>query len=49
MSEVTRILSAIEQGDPHAGEQFSPLGGAEIRDLPMQKLFREFAGLVAVD
>jgi hypothetical protein len=25
MSEVTRILSAIEQGDPHAAEQLPPL------------------------
>src|SRR5438552_2136645 len=26
MSEVTRILSVIEQGDPHAAEQLLPLG-----------------------
>jgi hypothetical protein len=25
MSDVTRILSAIEQGDPHAAEQLLPL------------------------
>jgi hypothetical protein len=25
MTEVTRILSAIDQGDPHAAEQFLPL------------------------
>ena len=25
MNEVTRILSAIEQGDPHAAEQLLPL------------------------
>jgi hypothetical protein len=25
MSEVTRILSAIEQGEPHAAEQLLPL------------------------
>jgi hypothetical protein len=25
MSEVTRILSAIEQGDPHAAERHLPL------------------------
>jgi hypothetical protein len=25
MTEVTRILSAIEQGDPHAAEQLLPL------------------------
>jgi hypothetical protein len=28
MSDVTRILSAIEQGDPHAAEQLLPLDGA---------------------
>jgi len=25
MSDVTRILSAVEQGDPHAAEQLLPL------------------------
>ena len=30
MSEVTRILSAIEQGDPHAAEQLLPLGYDEF-------------------
>jgi hypothetical protein len=25
MNDVTRILSAIEQGDPHAAEQLLPL------------------------
>jgi hypothetical protein len=31
MSEVTRILSAIEQGDPHAAEQPPPLAHDEQR------------------
>jgi len=30
MSEVTHILSAIEQGDPHAGEQVLPLVCEEL-------------------
>jgi hypothetical protein len=31
MSEVTRILIAIEQGDPLAAEQLLPLGYDELR------------------
>ena len=31
MSEVTSILSAIEQGDPHAAEQLLPLVYDELR------------------
>jgi hypothetical protein len=33
MDEVTRILSAIDQGDPHAAEQLLPLVYAELRRL----------------
>jgi RNA polymerase sigma factor (TIGR02999 family) len=33
MSEVTRILSAIEQGDPHAAEQLLPLVYDELRKV----------------
>ena len=33
MSDVTRILSAIEQGDPHAAEQLLPLVYEELRRL----------------
>ena len=33
MNEVTRILSAIEQGDPHAAEQLLPLVYNELRRL----------------
>ncbi len=44
MTEVTRILSAIEQGDPHAGEQLLPLVYAELRRLAKLKLAREKPG-----
>jgi RNA polymerase sigma factor (TIGR02999 family) len=44
MSEVTRILSAIEQGDPKAAEQLLPLVYDELRRLAAQKLARESPG-----
>jgi RNA polymerase sigma factor (TIGR02999 family) len=44
MSEVTRILSAIEQGDPHAPEQLLPLVYDELRRLAAQKLTQEKPG-----
>ena len=44
MNEVTRILSAIEQGDPHAAEQLLPLVYNELRKLAAQKLAREEPG-----
>jgi RNA polymerase sigma factor (TIGR02999 family) len=44
MSEVTRILSAIEQGDPHAAEQLLPLVYHELRQLAAQKLAQERPG-----
>jgi RNA polymerase sigma factor (TIGR02999 family) len=44
MSEVTRILSAIEQGDPHAAEQLLPLVYDELRQLAAQKLAQETPG-----
>jgi RNA polymerase sigma factor (TIGR02999 family) len=44
MSEVTRILSAIEQGDPHAAEQLLPLVYDELRQLAAAKLAQEKAG-----
>src|SRR5262245_13893937 len=44
MSEVTRILSAIEQGDPHAAEQLLPLIYDELRKLAAQKMSREAPG-----
>ena len=44
MSEVTRILSAVESGDPHAAEQLLPLVYAELRRLAAQRLAHESAG-----
>ena len=44
MSEVTRILSAIEQGDPRAAEQLLPLVYDELRKLAAQKLAHEKPG-----
>jgi RNA polymerase sigma factor (TIGR02999 family) len=44
MSEVTRILSAIEEGNPHAAEQLLPLVYDELRKLAAQKLARETPG-----
>src|SRR5207237_495538 len=44
MTEVTRILSAIEQGDPHAAEQLLPLVYEELRQLAAQKLAHEQPG-----
>jgi RNA polymerase sigma factor (TIGR02999 family) len=44
MSEVTRILSAIEQGDPSAAEQLLPLVYAELRRLAAHKLAQEKPG-----
>jgi RNA polymerase sigma factor (TIGR02999 family) len=44
MNEVTRILSAIEQGDPHAAEQLLPLVYDELRRLAAQKLAQEKPG-----
>src|ERR1051325_9532666 len=44
MSDVTRILSAIEQGDAKAAEQLLPLVYDELRKLAAQKLAREEPG-----
>src|SRR5438270_6862060 len=44
MTEVTRILSAIEQGDPHAAQQLLPLVYEELRKLAAQKLAQEKPG-----
>jgi RNA polymerase sigma factor (TIGR02999 family) len=44
MSEVTRILSAIEQGDPHAAEQLLPLVYDALRQLAAAKLTQEKPG-----
>jgi RNA polymerase sigma factor (TIGR02999 family) len=44
MSDVTRILSAIEQGEPQAAEQLLPLIYDELRQLAAQKLAQEKPG-----
>ena len=44
MSEVTRILSAIEQGDPHAGEELLPLIYDELRKLAAERMAQEKPG-----
>jgi RNA polymerase sigma factor (TIGR02999 family) len=44
MNEVTRILSAIEQGDAHAAEQLLPLIYDELRKLAAQRLAQEKPG-----
>src|SRR5499433_2706193 len=44
MNEVTRVLAAIEQGDPRAAEQLLPLVYDELRKLAAQKLAQEKPG-----
>ena len=44
MTDVTRILSAIEQGDPHAAHQLLPLVYDELRQLAAHKLANEKPG-----
>ena len=44
MSDVTRILSAIEDGDPHAAAQLLPLVYDELRQLAAQRLAQEKLG-----
>ena len=44
MSDVTRVLSAMEQGDPRAAEQLLPLVYEELRKLAAQKLAHEKPG-----
>jgi len=44
MSDVTRILSAMEEGDPKAAEQLLPLVYDELRRLAANKMARESPG-----
>jgi RNA polymerase sigma factor (TIGR02999 family) len=44
MTDVTRILTAIEQGDPHAAEQLLPHVYDELRKLAAAKLAQERPG-----
>jgi RNA polymerase sigma factor (sigma-70 family) len=44
MSDVTRILSAIDAGDPHAASQLLPLVYDELRKLAAAKMAKEKPG-----
>jgi RNA polymerase sigma factor (TIGR02999 family) len=44
MSDVTRVLSQIEQGDPQAAEQLLPLVYEELRKLAAARLAQEKPG-----
>jgi len=44
MNDVTRILNAIDQGDPQAAEQLLPLVYGELRRLAAQRLAQEKPG-----
>src|SRR5438552_2068382 len=44
MSEVTILLNAIDQGDPHAAGQLLPLVYEELRRLAVHRLAHEPAG-----
>jgi RNA polymerase sigma factor (TIGR02999 family) len=44
MSEITRILSAVEQGDPSAAEQLLPLVYEELRRLAARRMAQEAPG-----
>jgi RNA polymerase sigma factor (TIGR02999 family) len=44
MSDITRILSAIDEGDPRAAEQLLPLVYSELRRLAAVKMANESPG-----
>jgi RNA polymerase sigma factor (TIGR02999 family) len=44
MDDVTQLLNAIEQGEPHAAEQLLPLVYDELRRLAAQRLAQEKPG-----
>jgi RNA polymerase sigma factor (TIGR02999 family) len=44
VSDVTRILTAIEQGDPHAADKLLPLVYEELRKLAAARMAHEAAG-----
>ena len=44
MNDVTRILAAIEAGDPHAADRLLPLVYDELRRLAAQKMLQEKPG-----
>jgi ECF sigma factor len=45
MNEVTRVLSAIEQGDTHAAHQLLPLIYDELRTLAAQTFLYRLRGV----
>ena len=44
VNDVARLLKAVEQGDPHAGDQLLPLVYAELRRLAAAKMALESPG-----
>src|SRR3954466_14828754 len=44
MTDVTRVLRAVRDGDPQAGERLLPLVYAELRRLAARKLAHEAPG-----
>jgi len=44
MSDVTRILNAIEHGDPHAADELLPLVYEQLRHLAAHRLAQETPG-----
>src|SRR5262245_25767389 len=44
VSEVTRLLSALAEGDPHAAGELLPLVYDELRRLAAQRLAQELPG-----
>src|SRR5437870_12964518 len=44
MSDVTRILNCVQQGDPKAAEELLPLVYAELRKLAAHKMAHEAPG-----
>src|SRR5262245_59283401 len=44
MTDVTRILNRVQQGDPHAGAKLLPLVYDELRPIAAQKMAHERAG-----
>ena len=47
MTDVTRILNAIEQGDARATEELLPLVYEELRHLAAQKMSQELPGHIS--
>jgi hypothetical protein len=44
MKDVTHLLSALDQGDPHAASRLMPLVYDELRKLAAQRLAQEQPG-----